>query len=210
MSTLRLFLLGATGRTGRPFLEQAITRGHQVTAFVRSPEKLAGVTGAAVVQGDPRKADQLRAALAGHDAVVSALGHENLGPSTLLGDAAKSTLSAMGETGVRRLIVVSAAMLFEDAGFIAAVLRRTLLRNVAVDLIEMERIVMASELDWTVVRPPRLTEAALTNEYLVADGTIPKDGASFVTSRADVAHFMVEELERNSHVRRIVGMATRK
>jgi putative NADH-flavin reductase len=207
---LRIFLLGATGRTGLPFLEQAEGRGHHVTAFVRSKEKLSALKGRhQVVTGDPRSVDELRAALTGQDLVVSALGPTDLGPSTILGDAARSTVTAMQSAGVRRLLVVSAAMLFPDAGIIAAVLRRSLLRNVARDSEAMEQAVMASSLDWTVVRPPRLTVGPLTKNYLVADGKIPREGA-FVTSRADVAHFLLEEAEQGAHVHRIVGMSTRK
>jgi putative NADH-flavin reductase len=206
----RLFVLGATGKTGREVLRQAKERGHSVTAFVRSPEKLGALgDGIEVVKGDPRSAAELGAALAGHDAVVSVLGPADLGPSTILGDAARSTVQAMQASGVRRLLVESAAMLFEHAGVIAAILRTTLLRHVAKDSVAMEAAVAPTDLEWTIVRPPRLTEGPLTNRYIVADGKIPREGA-FVTSRADVAHFLLEEVERGAHLRRIVGMATRK
>ncbi|HEX4340867.1 MAG TPA: SDR family oxidoreductase [Polyangiaceae bacterium] len=208
-SAQRIFLLGATGRTGLPFLEMAEQRGHRVTAFVRSPAKLPSLPNLTVRVGDPLRVEELRAAIGGHDVVVTTLGHPDLRPSTLLGDAAKSTVAAMQTAGLRRLLVVSAAMLFDDAGLIAAILRRSLLRHVARDSMEMERAVMSADLDWTVVRPPRLTEGPLTRSYLVADGTIPKKGA-FVTSRADVAHFLLDEVEQSAHLRRIVGMSTRK
>ena len=74
-SSKRIFVLGATGGTGRAIVEQARQRGHRVTAFVRSPQKLGPVgDGLTVIRGDPRNADGLRAALPGHDAVLSALG----------------------------------------------------------------------------------------------------------------------------------------
>jgi putative NADH-flavin reductase len=202
---VRIFVLGATGRTGRPLLDQAKERGHDVTAFVRSPDKLAGLAGVTVRRGDPRNEAELREAIAGHDAVVSALGPVSLGASTILGDAARATVAAMKEAGPKRLLVVSAAMLFDDAGMFAAFLRRTFLRNVAKDSLGMEAHVTASHLDWTIVRPPRLTTGPLTSKYVVADGAMPKDG-TFVTSRADVACFLLDELERPAHVRKIVGM----
>lgn len=130
----RLFVLGATGGTGRALLEQARQRGHLVTAFVRSPEKLDPPRdGLTVLRGDPRNADKLRAALPGHDGLLSALGPPGLGPNTLVSDCARSTVAAMQATGVRRLLVVGVAVLFEDEGLLSAIARRAFLRNVARD-----------------------------------------------------------------------------
>jgi putative NADH-flavin reductase len=204
----RLFLLGATGGTGRAILEQARQRGHAVTAFVRSPEKLETVRdGVTVVKGDPRSVDELSAALPGHDAVVSALGPRGLGRTAVVSDAARSTVAAMAQTGVRRLLVVGVAVLFEDDGILSAIARRTFLRNVAADSAEMERIVAASGLDWTIARPPRLTNGALTRRYGVANGRMPT-AARLTISRADLADFLLDEVDHPSHVRRIVGLAS--
>ncbi len=207
---LELFVLGATGGTGRALVEQARQRGHHVTAFVRSPEKLDPLRdGVTVLRGDPRNADELRAALPGHDAVLSALGPSGLGPTTVVSDGARSTATAMRATGVRRLLVVGVAVLFENHGLLSAIARRTFLRNVARDSAEMERIVSASGLDWTIARPPRLTDGALTRAYAVADGRMPP-AARFTISRADVADFLLDEVEHPAHVRRIVGLASVK
>lgn len=204
---MRLLLLGATGGTGLALLEQARARGHEVTAFVRSPHKLgAPRDGVDVRRGDPRSAAELRAVLPGHDAVVSTLGPPGPGRSTILGEGARSTVAAMQAVGPRRLLVVSAAVLFESAGILATILRRTLLRNVAADAAEMERTVVASGLDWTIARPPRLTNGPLTARYRVENGRLP-GGSLASISRADVAHFLVGELERGAHAREIVGMA---
>ena len=111
----------------------------------------------------------------------------------------------MQSAGMRRLLIVSAAILFEDLGLLAAVLRRTLLKNVVIDSGEMERIVTASDLDWTIVRPPRLTNGPLTARYHVADNRFPPGRQTL--SRADVAHFLLDELEHRAHVRHVVGQA---
>src|SRR3954462_15686977 len=130
---MRLFILGATGGTGLQLVDQALARGHNITAFVRSPEKLeARREGLHVQQGDPRDAAALTAALGGHDAVLSALGPPGPRKSTILPDSARSIVSAMQSSGIRRLLIVSAAILFEDLGLLATLLRRTLLRNVVV------------------------------------------------------------------------------
>jgi putative NADH-flavin reductase len=203
---MRLFILGATGGTGRQLIGQALARGHQVTAFVRSPEKLgARQQGLSVQQGDPRDAAALNLALSGHDALLSALGPPGPRRSTILRDSARSTVSALQSAGIRRLLIVSAAILFEDMGVLAALLRRTLLRNVVVDSGEMEQVVTASNLEWTIVRPPRLTTAPPTGRYQVADNRYPPGKRAL--SRADLAHFLLDELDQRIHLRQIVGQA---
>ena len=205
----RLFIVGATGGIGRALVDQSIARGHEVTAFVRSPEKLgiprAGLT---VVKGDPRNVDELRAALPGHDAVLSALGPPGPGHTTINSDSARSTVAAMQAAQVRRLLIVSVAVLFEDQGFLFWLFRKTLLRNIAADSAEMERVVVASSLDWTILRPPSLTNGRLTGRYNIEDDRMPRGGSS--VSRADVAQFLLDEVDGGAHVKRIVGMASAK
>ena len=206
---MRLFVLGATGGIGRALIDQAIERGHTVAAFVRSPEKLgAPQAGLMVVKGDPRSAAELRAALPGHDAVLSALGPPGSGRTTVNSDCARSTVEAMQAAGVRRLLIVSVAVLFEDQGPLFWLFRKTLLRNITRDSAEMERVVTASGLDWTIVRPPSLTTGPLTGRYTIEDGRMPRGGHS--VSRANVAQFLLNELEHGAHVRRMVGMASAK
>jgi putative NADH-flavin reductase len=203
---LRLFAIGATGGIGRALLDQALERGHQVTAFVRSPAKLgAPRTGLTVRQGDPCSVGELEAAVPGHDAVLSTIGPPGPGPSMIVSKCARSTVAAMLATDVRRLMIVSAAVLFRDEGILFAILRRTLLRNVAEDQTEMERVVTASVLDWTIVRPPRLTNGPLTKRYQIEDNRMPRP--RLPVSRADVAHFLLDEVEQGAHRNRMVGMA---
>jgi putative NADH-flavin reductase len=203
---MRLFVLRASGGIGRQIIDQALTRGDQVTGFVRSPEKLgAPREGLAIRRGDPRDAAGLAQALPGHDAVLSMLGPPGPGPTTIMRESARSTVAAMQAVGMRRLLVVSAAVLFDGAGIIVGLLRRTLLRNVAEDSAEMEHIVMASGMDWTIARPPRLTNGPLTRRYKVEDGRMPH--GTWIVSRADVADFLLGELHQGKYTHKIVGMA---
>lgn len=197
---MKLLVLGATGGIGRALLAEGEARGHAMTAFVRNPSKVEGV---AAVKGDPCDEHALAAALPGHDAVLSALGPPGVGKSTIHRDAAKATVSAMKTAGVERLLVVSAAVNFE-MGAVAWVLRHTFLANISEDTLAMEAIIRASETRYTIVRPPRLVNGG-RKPYAIAEEAMPK--GSGVVSRADVAHFMIDEVAANKHVRRMVGMA---
>ena len=210
--SMRLFILGATGGVGQKLVSEALKRRHRVTALVRSPEKLgAPRDGLTVIAGDVLDAGAMATALAGHDAVLSAIGPRGLGRSTITSDSARATVAAMRTTGIRRLVIVGVAMLFKESGLLGSILRNTLLRNVAIDSAEMDKVVMASALDWTIVRPPRLTNGARKERYGVADDHLPfGTGGNATISRADVAHFMLNEVEQPQHVRQVVGIAYTK
>jgi putative NADH-flavin reductase len=211
---MRLFVIGANGRTGTEILDLARRRGHDVTAFVRSPEKLrlaaaqaAGSAGSlTVVRGDPRRPESIAAALSGHDAVLSAIGphpREALRPSTLLTDCARATVDAMAASGIARLAIVSAAVLFPEKGLYFAFFR-WLTTYHARDLRAMEHIVQESGLAWTIARPPRLTKSPDAGFVAVRDA-LP--AGSRAMSFRSVAAFMLDAVERRSHVAEIVGLA---
>jgi putative NADH-flavin reductase len=208
--SLRLFILGATGGTGRQLVNQALNRNHRVTAFVRSPHKLGPPRdGLAVIQGNILDVNALAAALPGHDAVLSALGAPGPAKNTIVSESAGATVAAMKAAGLRRLLLVGVAVLFPNTGVLASLLRNTLLRNIAIDHAEMERIVKASGLDWTIARPPRLTNGPCRQRYGITDDQLPpgSGGGAASISRADVAHFLLNEVEHTAHLRRIVGIA---
>lgn len=201
---MRLMILGATGGIGTEMVRRSLERGHQVTALVRSPEKISrGRAALTVVAGDLLDRATLARNIMGHDAVLSAFGPPTLRQTTMRMDFAAGLAFALKSTGVRRVLVVSAAFLFRD-GFLPVVLGGTIFRNVVRDTEAMEKEIMLDGLDWTVVRPPRLTNGSDTT-YRIADGRSPKSG--FLVSRAAVAEFMVEEVAANHHVRQIVGIA---
>ena len=211
---MKLLVIGATGRTGLEILELARRRGHHVTAFVRSPDKLrdvaartANATGSlAIVRGDPLRRDSIEAALPGHDAVLSAIGphpRDAFRPSTLVADCAQATVDAMKAAGVTRLAIVSAAVLFPEKGLFFAFFR-WLLKHHARDLRAMEDIVRASGLAWTIARPPRLTASADAG-FVALPGRLP--AGSRAMSFRSVAAFMLDAVERRTHVGEIVGLA---
>jgi putative NADH-flavin reductase len=206
---MRLFVLGATGRTGVELLDLALADGHEVTGFVRSPGKIVRVEKTLrVSRGDPRSAAQMAPVLAGHDAVLSALGPAPLDAmtrTTVLRDCAASTLAAMKLAGVKRLVIVSSAVLFPGGGAPAALVR-WLLHSHVEDMAEMEARIRASEVAWTIARPPRLV-AGRDERYRALDGALPPGG--FVTARVSrraVARFMLDCLQEGRSVHGTVGV----
>ncbi len=202
---MRLFVLGANGRTGSEIVNLALTRGHKVTAFVRSPQKLSPAGSLTIVRGDPRHPETIAAALPRHEAVLSAIGphpREALRPSTLLTDCARATVEAMTASGVARLAIVSAAVLFPEKGFYFAFFR-WLTKHHARDLRGMEDIVQASGLAWTIARPPRLTKSPDLSFRALRDALPP---GSRAMSFQSVAAFMLDAVERRSHVTEVVGL----
>jgi putative NADH-flavin reductase len=108
---MRLLIVGATGRTGQKVTEQALERGHNVTALVRRPS-LKHAEGLRIVIADPCNIEELISALAGQDAVISCLGQRPSGNPWLVRDAAIAMLDALQRTGVRRYLIVSGALFF--------------------------------------------------------------------------------------------------
>ncbi|GLW53278.1 NAD(P)-dependent oxidoreductase [Kitasatospora phosalacinea] len=221
---MKLTVVAASGGIGRQLLEQALAGGHEVTAVVRDPGKL-GETAARVVRADLARAGagELRAAVAGADAVLSGLGAVGKAGLGVAEAGTRALVDAMREAGARRLLVVSAAPIGtvpsperpnpprHDPGegpvmryVLTPVVKRVLRAHYA-DLARMEDAVLASGLDWTVVRPPRLTDGPLTSDYRVAYGRNLRGGSK--VSRADVAHCMLRSVGDPDTVGRILGVA---
>jgi putative NADH-flavin reductase len=203
---MNLFILGATGGIGRHLVQLALERGHFITACVRSPQKIDNThERLKKVRGDVFNADDMAGFMKEHDAVLSSFGPTVMGLSTIRRDFGRAVASAMRESGVNRLILVSAAFLFPDIGFVGNLLKGIMFSRMAPDMAAMELEICQSDLEWTVVRPPRLTNGLARHRYRIGDGILPKSG--FLISRADVAHFMIVEAENPTHVHQIVGVA---
>ena len=204
---MRLLVLGATGRTGAEIVDLALSRGHQVTAFVRSPQKVERVDERLVVtRGDALDVDRLSAALRGHDAVVSALGlppRKALRPSRFMAESAAATVAAMKRADVHRIAIVSAAVLFPIRGFFFGFFR-WILKHHAQDLEAMETVIRATDLDWTIARPPRLVRKH-DEQRRISAGELPE--RSYVLSFRALAAFLLDCVEDSSHGRQIVGVA---
>jgi putative NADH-flavin reductase len=206
---MKLVVLGATGGTGLEIVRQAIERGHSVTAFVRSAERLKSHQDRITVkQGDLLNSADLEQVIRDHDAVLSGFGPRvpiSKADADLLQKFAIALTSAMLHAGVRRVVVESVAFLFRDSIVPPAyLLGRLFFPGVVADSSAMEQVFRESELDWTFVRPPQLTDKPYTGKYRVREGHLPPFG--FTISRADVADFLIKAVENPSSIGKIVGV----
>jgi putative NADH-flavin reductase len=161
---MKLLVLGATGGTGLEIVRQSLDRGHLITAFVRSANRLNALHDRIAIQeGDLLNSAELAGAVKGQDAIISAFGPRlpiAKGDANLLQRFALALTNAMRRTGVRRVVVESVAFLFKNSIMPPAyLLGRLFFPGVVADTSLMERIFAESRLDWTMVRPPQLTEA---------------------------------------------------
>jgi len=221
---VKLTIFAATGGVGRQLLEQAVDAGHDVTAVVRNPGRLSRPVRA--VTADMTAADPaaVEAAVAGADAVLSGLGPRSNADAGVAAQGTRAIVAAMQATGVRRIVAVSAAPVSTIAtpqrpsppkhdpgdGFFM----RHLLSHVAsatlgqvfADLAQMEDVLADSGLDWTVVRPPRLTGKPATGRYRTAYGQNLRGGLS--VPRADVAQYMLSALDQPDTIKQAIGIAS--
>jgi putative NADH-flavin reductase len=220
---MKLTIFAATGGIGRQALEQAVAQGHDVTAVVRNAKKLSRevrVIAADLAAPDPAT---LVSAVKGADAVLSGLGARSSSDTGVAWRGTRAIVQAMKATDVRRIVVVSAAPIGTvpspgrpnppkhdpgDGFFVRNLLGpliKAALRKHFADLAMMEDVLRDSGLDWTVVRPPRLTDGPVTGAYRTAYGQNLRRG--LLISRADVAHFMLRALRQPETSEQVVGIA---
>lgn len=208
--SLKLVVLGATGGTGLELVKQALEHGHFVTAFVRSPDRLKEVRDRInIQQGDLLNSESLEQVIRGQDAILSAFGPRvplRKEDRNLLQSFACALTTAMPRSGVRRVVVESVAFLFKDSIFPPAYLfGRLFFPRTVADALAMERIFANTDLDWTMVRPPELTDKPYTGHYRMREWHLPRFG--FKISRADVADSMLRLVENDTSIRKVVGIA---
>ena len=146
---------------------------------------------------------ELADALPGHDAVLSVLGTRGLGATSVLEDSSRATIAAMRKAGVRRLVILSSALLDAHIGVVNRIVSRTLLRHFSSDQRAMEKLVTASDLDWTVLRPPRMTDSAAEGQSFSSLAE-PADSAGMVIRKEEVARVMLDAAENGRYVRELV------
>ncbi|HEX3775758.1 MAG TPA: SDR family oxidoreductase [Polyangiaceae bacterium] len=208
---MKILVIGASQGTGALAVKEALKRGHTVTAFARSPERI-GVEHAqlSLRPGDFHRAEDVRAAVREQDVVLITASPTQLkifkeNPH-YFSDGTRIAIDAMKDQGVKRLVVLSASGTGTSRKYAPFVLDKLLipffLKIPYQDHERQEALVMASDLDWVIARPTRLTNGAAEHRYKKeVDGPVPNS-----ISRADVADFMVEAATSDNWLKKAVAL----
>lgn len=193
---MKLSIFGASGKTGRSLVEQALAAGHEVVAFVRTPSKLPlQHEQLTLLQGDATDGVAVARAVEGSDAVLSALGHTKGSPKDLQTVATRHIVAAMKAHGVKRLVSLTGAGVSDPkdapklADRVVKFLLQTISGAVLKDAEAHAEVIRSSGLEWTIVRGPRLTDGPRTSSYRI--GFVGKN-SGLQASRANVADFMLK------------------
>ncbi|HSV54819.1 MAG TPA: SDR family oxidoreductase [Burkholderiaceae bacterium] len=202
---MKIIVFGPAGGTGQQLVSQALAAGHDVTAFTRNPSAIAPRQRLAVIAGSTLESRGVELAMAGHDAVACALGGQPWRrQARVCSSAIRNIVPAMARHGVRRIVALStfgAGNTRPHVGWLArSLLFGLVLRSEVADKEAMETELSATDLEWIVVRIGRLTDEPARGTWRAADdGSIQGMGK---IARADVAAFMLGQLEANAWLRR--------
>jgi uncharacterized protein YbjT (DUF2867 family) len=213
---MRIAVIGASGRTGAHVMEQGTDLGHRMRAVVRDPDKLSTVLdddiedASEVVEADVRDEAALLRALEDVDGVVFCVSTAGDPTGRILREGMRSCLAAMELVGVSRIVAVSASGHTSDgddpfARFLAKPLLRRLLGRAFADMRAMEDLLRSSGADWTVIRPPRLTNWPERGYVERHDGNVRW---KWMVSRADLAAAILDAMEDEAKVGVTISIAT--
>ncbi len=206
---MKVIVFGATGRTGKLVVEQALEAGHVVTAVARNPSAVeTRHKRLTVVQGNVLELPTIESAMRNQEAAVLALNNSSGQPSIVHATGSANIIQAMKSAGAKRLVCVSASGL-DPGGLVERLVARfilwQILRDHYNDLAKMEANVKDSGLDWTIVRPPRLLDSPRTGQYKVAVNSHLR--RALTIARADVADYIVRHLEDTASYCAVVEIA---
>ena len=203
---MKITIFGATGETGRQLVEQALAAGHEVVAYVRNPSKLnINHEHLKVIQGELADEPLIESAVSGTDAVISALGPRGGSKNKPLTQGMQNIIAAMKKQGVRRLIMTS-TLSAKDPNDQPNFKTKTLVNLVKLtmhdayeDIVSAAETVRNSDLDWTIVRLTMLNNDPKTGK--VKAGYVGTGEIGTWISRADVADFMLKQVEQTKYLR---------
>jgi putative NADH-flavin reductase len=196
---MRIIIFGASGKTGRELVTQALERGHEVTAFVRDPAKLSVAhERLKVARGNVMDPASIDAVMPGHDAVLCAIGNRQyILPSNVLAKGTRNIVAAMEKHGVRRLVCETSLGVSDSFGrlgvYYTLFVYPVVMPFYWFDKEEQEKVIKRSNLEWVIVRPGQLTNGRKRGAYRHG----PNVGNylwSVSIARADVADFMLNQL----------------
>jgi putative NADH-flavin reductase len=194
---MRILVIGSTGRTGKHVVEQGLKRGHEITAFSRRPQELAGITGlSGIVHGDGLNLADIRKAVQGQDAVIVAGGGSGI---------AQNLIIAMREAGVRRLVMTSSRSVVATQPKFAVTLAWLIFRPNYVDLARAEGMIEVSGLDWSIVRGTMLNDKPGKGAVHI-DFEANATGGDWQLSREDYAMTLLDVAENPAMIGKSLGV----
>lgn len=202
---LKIIVFGATGGVGQHFVRMAVNEGHEVTAFVRSPEKLQIKDGIYIVQGDAFDANAVAEAIKGHEAVISCLGSRSgLKKSNELETMGKNIADGMEAAGVKRLVYCASAGINGEIPGLSGKMVMKMLANPLKDHRAALDYYMTKDIVYTISRPMGLKDEPFA-PYAEDFDSVPKKAQSI--PRESVAHFMLKALTDSTYENKSVGIA---
>ena len=202
---MKIFLFGATGRTGKEVLDQLLQQGYDVTVLVRSIIKLDYLKNSklSIIEGDIFNPDSYKKELSKSDVVISTIGTgSSKKPTTIYSEGTGKIISVMKNAGIKKIIMVTAAAFdTTDPGannFMVKYIARPLFKNIYSDMITLESMLEnEKDINWICIRPPRLTNGKLTRKYRVKINHCPEGG--WRISRKDLADFIVKQINSDEY-----------
>jgi putative NADH-flavin reductase len=206
----RLVVFGATGGTGQQLIEQGLQHHHEMLGFARRPPSVPERERLSWIEGDVLDKARVAEAVKGQDAVLCAIGTPNQPGTHVLSQGTVNIVAGMRAAGVRRLVcqtTLGVAESRDQAGFIYLhVIVPLAQRHTFEDKHRQERIVRESGLDWTIVRPSRLTNGPRTGAYRTG-ARLRLNSLTAHVSRGDVADFMLKQVAADTLVGQAVGIS---
>ena len=203
---MRVLIIGASKGIGLETTRQALDAGHHVCALARSAAAIViSNPNLEKIRGDALKTEDVEAALVGVDVVIQTLGiglGDLFRPVHLFSDATRVLIAAMRGHGVKRLICLTGFGAGDSRASISCLQRlpfQIVFGRAYGDKSLQERLIQESGLDWTIARPGVLTGGPRTGRYKILSD--PSKWRNGIISRADVAEFLVRQIEDRTYIR---------
>lgn len=208
--THKILLLGGTGRTGSAVIKKALSKGIEVVALVRRPEAITiSDSKLTVIKGTPLSVEDMSSAMQGCNAVISTLNNQRMSdspfakpksPENLMADSIKNALAAMKEHQVNRILLLGASGAGDSYAdvpwFFKAFIKYTNLSHAYRDHDNVEAILKASDVNWTIGRAVMLGKKVGSGPIIESYGNVPKPVAQI--HRDSVADFLLDNIDNEA------------
>jgi putative NADH-flavin reductase len=214
---IKIVIFGGSGKTGQLVTRRALDEQYTVTIVTRHPDKVPFQDEhLRVVKGDVLDTRIVEPAVAAQDAVLSLIGVPySRHPITIYSESMAAILGAMHAVGTKRLACVSSGGVNprrdpEDGFIFNWIIKPIFGKTTYNDIRRMEQLVTDSDLNWTMVRPGRLFDAPNVSSYQVAENAYRVGKGFPETSRADLADFMLKQVEDHRYIRKAVAISSKR